>query len=103
MEFPRQEYWSGLPFPSTGDHPNTGIKPRSPALQADSLPLAPPGKPQTGMYMGNRDTYTTHTHTQNPVLEKSTFPFSGTEKLLCDEIPLSDWVGFALKVEERSH
>ena len=37
MEFPRQEYWSVLPFPSPGDLPNPGIKPRSPALQADSL------------------------------------------------------------------
>ena len=36
--FPRQERWSGLPFPSLGDLPNPGIKPRSPALQADSLP-----------------------------------------------------------------
>ena len=38
MGFYRQEYWSGLPFPSPGDLPNPGIKPRSPALQADSLP-----------------------------------------------------------------
>ena len=38
MGFSRQEYWSGLPFPSPGDHPDPGIKPRSPALQADSLP-----------------------------------------------------------------
>jgi len=38
MEFSRQEYWSGLPFPSTGDLPNPGIKPGFPALQADSLP-----------------------------------------------------------------
>ena len=36
MEFSRQEYWSGLPFPSPGDLPNPGIKPGSPALQADS-------------------------------------------------------------------
>ena len=36
--FSRQEYWSGLPIPSLGDHANPGIKPRSPALQADSLP-----------------------------------------------------------------
>ena len=36
--FSRQEYWSGLPFPSPGDLPNLGIEPRSPALQADSLP-----------------------------------------------------------------
>ena len=38
MGFPRQEYWSGLPFPSPGDLLDPGIKPRSPALQADSLP-----------------------------------------------------------------
>ena len=37
MGFSRQEYWSGLPFPSPGDLPNPGIKPRSPALQSDSL------------------------------------------------------------------
>jgi len=45
MEFSRPEYWNGLPFPSPGDLPNPGIKPRSPALQADSLPAEPPGKP----------------------------------------------------------
>ena len=39
----RQEYWSGLPFPSPGDLPNTGIEPRSPALQGDSLLSEPPG------------------------------------------------------------
>ena len=37
MGFSRQEYWSGLPFPSPGDLPDPGIEPRSPALQADSL------------------------------------------------------------------
>ena len=36
MGFSRQEYWSGLPFPSPGDLPNSGIEPRSPALQADA-------------------------------------------------------------------
>ena len=45
MGFSRQEYWSGLPFPSPGDLPNPGIKPGSPALQADPLPSEPPGKP----------------------------------------------------------
>ena len=45
MEFSRPEYWSGELFPSPGHLPNTGIKPRSPALQADSLPTEPPGKP----------------------------------------------------------
>ena len=38
MGFSRQEYWSGLPFPSPGDLPNPGIEPGSPVLQADSLP-----------------------------------------------------------------
>ena len=45
MGFPRQSYWSGLPFPSTGDLPNPGTEAGSPALQADSLPFEPPGKP----------------------------------------------------------
>ena len=45
IEFSRQEYWSVLPFPSPGDLPNPGFKPRSPALQADSLQSEPPGKP----------------------------------------------------------
>ena len=45
MGFPRQECWSGLPFPSPGDLPDPGIKPAFSALQADSLPFEPPGKP----------------------------------------------------------
>ena len=45
MGFSRQEYWSGLPFPSPGDLPNPGIELRSPTLQADALTSAPPGKP----------------------------------------------------------
>ena len=45
-ELSRQEYWSGLPFPSPEDIPNPEIKPRSPALQADSLPSEPLGKPK---------------------------------------------------------
>ena len=43
MGFSRQEYWSGLPFPSPADLPNPGVEPESPALQADSLPSEPPG------------------------------------------------------------
>ena len=46
MEFSRQEYQSGQPFPSSGDLPNPGIEPRYPAFQADSLLSEPPGKPQ---------------------------------------------------------
>ena len=45
MGFSRQEYWNGLPFPSSGDLPDPGIKPGSPTLQADALPYEPPGKP----------------------------------------------------------
>ena len=45
MEFSRQEYWSGLPFPSPGDLLNPGIEPGSLTLQADSVPSEPPGKP----------------------------------------------------------
>ena len=41
MEFSRPEYWNGYPLPSPGDPPNPGIKPRSPALQVDSLPAEP--------------------------------------------------------------
>ena len=41
--FSRQEYWSGLLFPSPGDLPNSGIEPGSPTLQADALPSEPPG------------------------------------------------------------
>ena len=48
MEFSRQEYRSGLPFPSLGDLPDPGIELRSPALQGDSLLSEPPGKPQGG-------------------------------------------------------
>ena len=41
MEFSGQEYWSGLPFPSSGDLPDPGAEPGSPTLQADSLPSEP--------------------------------------------------------------
>ena len=51
MEFSRQEYWGGLPFPSSGDLPDPGIEPGSPALQADSLLTELQGKPQDGEEM----------------------------------------------------
>ena len=50
MGFSRQEYWSGLLFPSPGDLPEPGIKLRSPALQADSLLFEPSGKHETCAY-----------------------------------------------------
>ena len=46
MEFSRPEYWRGWPFPSPGDLPNPGIEPWSSALQVDSLPAEPQGKPK---------------------------------------------------------
>ena len=46
MEFSRQEYWTGLPYPSPEDLPDPGIEPRSPALQEDSLSSEPPAKPK---------------------------------------------------------
>ena len=51
-EFTRQEYWSGLPCPPSGDLPNPGMELRSPTLQADSLPSEPPGKPLIEVSMG---------------------------------------------------
>ena len=51
MGFPRQEYWSGLPFPSPGDKPDPGMELSSPALQANSLPSEPLGKPHFTTYM----------------------------------------------------
>ena len=48
MEFSMQEYWSGYPFLSPRDLPNPGIKPRSSTLQADSFPVKPQGKSNTG-------------------------------------------------------
>ena len=57
MEFSRQDYWRGLPFPSLGDLPDPGIKPRFPSLQADSLPSEPPGKLVAGLKEGVKDDY----------------------------------------------
>ena len=51
MGFYRQEYWSVLPFPPPGDLPHSGIEPGSLALQADSLPSEPSGKPNISAYI----------------------------------------------------
>ena len=50
-EFPRQEYWSGLPFPSPGDLPNPGIEPSSPALSGGFFTTEPSGKPHVYMWI----------------------------------------------------
>ena len=58
MGFPRQEYWSGFPFPSPGNLPDPGIEPGSPAWQADSLPLSRLGSPRI---------FWLHSNAQEPV------------------------------------
>ena len=55
MVFSRQEYRSGLPFPSPGDLPHPGIKPGTPALEADVLTSEPPGKPNLDSILKSRD------------------------------------------------
>ena len=72
--FFREEYWSGLPFPSPGDLPHPGIEPWSPALQADSLPSEPPGKNKVKVAqlcpaVCNPRDYTVHGILQARVLE----------------------------------
>ena len=55
MGFSRQEYWSGLSCLPPGDLPDPGLEPRSPALQADSVPPEPPGKPKGKKMYGAKD------------------------------------------------
>ena len=83
MGFSRQEYWSGLPFPSPGDLPNPGIEPGSPALQADSFTTEPLGKPLkwSESHSVVSDSLWSHGHTihgilQARILEWLAFPFS---------------------------
>ena len=60
MEFCKQEYWSGLSFPSPGDLPDPGIEPGPPTLQADSFQSGPPGKPpQQAVVQKKTATHTT--------------------------------------------
>ena len=69
MGFSRQEYWSGLPFPSPGDLPDPGMEPGSPTLQADPLTSDPPGKPIIVYCMLIISQYTYYK--ENVFLEKS--------------------------------
>ena len=70
MGFSRQEYWSGLPFPSPGDLPDPGIEPGSPALQADSLPTELQGKPL------NANSYHLSHKGSSRILNWVAYPFS---------------------------
>ena len=69
MGFPRQEYWSGLSFPSPEGLPNPGIEPVSPALAGGSFTPESPGKPYHGILPSNKSEYLTYT-CLNEVLEK---------------------------------
>ena len=69
MGFPRQEYWSGLSFPSPEGLPNPGIEPVSPALAGGSFTPESPGKPYHGILPSNKSEYLTYTWL-NEVLEK---------------------------------
>ena len=58
MDFSRQEYWIGWPFSAPREVPDPGIEPQSPALQADSLPSEPPGKPtKVEKFLNNHNVY----------------------------------------------
>ena len=82
MGFSRQEYWIGLPFPSPGDLPDPGIEPRSPALQAYSLPTELWGKPKVKwkllscVPLFSAPWTVVHGILQARILEWVTFPFS---------------------------
>ena len=53
MGFPREKYWSGLPFPSPGNHPNPAKEPTSPALAGGFFIAEPPGKPRRDHILGH--------------------------------------------------
>ena len=81
MEFSRQGYWSGLPFPSPGDLPNPGIEPGSSALQAYSLLTELPGKPMNSMRRPQvgRCQYATGDQWMSKILQVSFHSYSGCD------------------------
>ena len=77
MGFSRQEYWSGLPFPSPEELPDLGIEPGSPALRAGALPSEPPGKPRENQFQttarpGEDETISSGAQSSRPFMP--TFP-----------------------------
>ena len=79
MAFSRQEYWRGLPFPSPGDLPNTGIEPRSPALQADALLSELPEQLKPRKLLS--------THAPEPVPELDSLCTATKDPMWCNEDP----------------
>ena len=73
MGFSRQKYWSELPFPSPEDLPNPGIEPGSPALQTDTLPSEPPGKPFSSVpiqMLGKMTNICSHRKLKDAILDR---------------------------------
>ena len=100
MKFFRQEYWSGLPFLPPGDLPDQGIELGSPALQADSLPSEPPGKPRvtaTPAYQ-HRGLFKPEGTKRNGCLEgENGLSFGSTEFVV---MPIEPLAGKARKIQE---
>ena len=99
MEFSRPEYWSGKPFPSPGDLPNTGMEPRSPALQVDSLPAeSHKGSPRMLEWVVYPFSSRSSCEQGSPVLQTDSSPTELTEKeacykLVCKFQDMMMWVG----------
>ena len=91
MRFSRQGYWSGLPFPSPGDLPNTGIEPWSPALQVDSLPLSHLESPLSAYLRYNSHTLQlTHYRVVQPSPQSNSQFMSPPKETLCSLV-MSDF------------
>ena len=104
MKFSRQEYWSGLPFPSPGDLPNPGIKPGSPTLEADSLLPETPGKPLSYTILQPKHRHRSHPATLSPSGSHTPHP---TKPALL-HLPLSHFLfphptSHMLSYQPRSH
>ena len=87
MGFPRQEYRSGLPFPSPGDLPNPGTEPVSPALAGRFFTTEPPGKPLYSLYL----LFSLEVYTDLSVHMKS-FPFLGYQYFLLTCLIVDTWL-----------
>ena len=102
VEFSRQKYWSGLPFPSPEDLPDLGIEPRSYALQADSSPSEPPGKPvwqgaggSTGIFFFSFSFF----RECKELLQASQFKFIVSQPLFLGYLPIQHVPGGAFRMQ----
>ena len=99
MRFPRQEYWSGLPFHSPGHLPDPGIDSRSPALQAGSLPVSHQGRPECPLLKGKEkkqlSLYTILSHSYTYTLSS---PHIKMQATLEDMKPSEKWPWFCISV-----